>query len=616
MGVRDPDSSARRQQLLRSSAAVVLILLVIAIDVLLRNWLITLPQDFWIAFDGIIIATIGLFGYLMIERTLKWRQERRLLEHRLDAAENMALEASQRQALAFRISQIYSEVSDEAEVIDLILQQSQQVVGARGASFVSLDERAQPLAPVNVGEMPAGVTDAWLEYLASPAVRQRCSSCSQYGHTTIECPLLGSPRAHEGGIFCLPFTRGEQQYGTLNLFLADEAPIREETQAFLYKIIAEATLAFEGIRLRNRELLTLREIQLVREKTDLNGLLSKLLSNLNETLEADYSQVSFSNERGGPATSSIAVGYLPSDARHLVDDVLQTVVSSSKPVVLGDISAAARSSPGVRALMAAPLIFQDDIPLGAILVASLKLKAFTPRQLSMLQTVSSQVALVVRNVSLMTELEYNTILAERARLAREIHDGLAQTLAYLKLKMAQLKNYVDQGDRERLSETLSSIYNTLADAYGEVRGAIDGLRVVPDDEGIEGWLRQIAADYQENSGIAVEFCNPFDNVTLPPEVQVQLIRIIQEALNNIRKHAGGSRVWVSCREVSGDLVLEVRDDGKGFDIEDIPGPSRYGLQGMRERAELVGADFQVISQPLQGTLVRVRLPLEYVGDVL
>ena len=109
----------------------VLIVLVIAGDVLLRNWLITLPQEFWIAFDGIIIATIGLFGYLMIERTLKWQQERRLLEQKLDAAGNLALEASQRQALAFKISQMYSEVSDEAEVIDLILQQSQQVVGAK-----------------------------------------------------------------------------------------------------------------------------------------------------------------------------------------------------------------------------------------------------------------------------------------------------------------------------------------------------------------------------------------------------------------------------------------------------------------------------------------------------
>jgi two-component system nitrate/nitrite sensor histidine kinase NarX len=266
--------------------------------------------------------------------------------------------------------------------------------------------------------------------------------------------------------------------------------------------------------------------------------------------------------------------------------------------------------------MAVPLAFQDENPLGAVLVASNKVKAFTPRQLSMLQTISSQVALVVHNISLMTELEYNSILAERARLAREIHDGLAQTLAYLKLKMAQLKNYAEQGDQERLLETLTSIYDTLAEAYGEVRGTIDGLRIVPDEQGLEGLLRQIAADFQEHSNLKIEFNDPLDNVPLPPEVQLQLVRIVQEALNNIHKHAGSAWVLISCQEVNGDLILEVRDDGKGFDLDDIPGSSQHGLRGMRERAELVGADFQVSSQPLQGTLIRLRLPLEYVGDTL
>jgi two-component system nitrate/nitrite sensor histidine kinase NarX len=234
----------------------------------------------------------------------------------------------------------------------------------------------------------------------------------------------------------------------------------------------------------------------------------------------------------------------------------------------------------------------------------------------MLQTICYQAALVVHNNSLMSELEYNAILAERARLAREIHDGIAQTLAYLKLKLAQLKNYAEQGDQPRLLETLGSIYDTLVDAYGEVRGTIDGLRIVPDEQGLEGLLRQIAADFEGHSDVKVEFSDSIDNVHLPPEVQIQLVRIVQEALNNIRKHAGSSSVLISCLELNGDLVLEVRDDGKGFDLDDIPGPSQHGLRGMRERAEVVGADFQVTSQPLQGTIIRIRLPLEYVGDAI
>jgi signal transduction histidine kinase len=96
---------------------------------------------------------------------------------------------------------------------------------------------------------------------------------------------------------------------------------------------------------------------------------------------------------------------------------------------------------------------------------------------------------------------------------------------------------------------------------------------------------------------------------LAPEVQAQLIRIVQEALSNTRKHAEAQQVWVSCHTVSGELVLEIRDDGRGFSPEDVPGPSRHGMRGMRERAELIGAEFQVISRPQEGTTVRLRLPM-------
>jgi signal transduction histidine kinase len=99
-------------------------------------------------------------------------------------------------------------------------------------------------------------------------------------------------------------------------------------------------------------------------------------------------------------------------------------------------------------------------------------------------------------------------------------------------------------------------------------------------------------------------------VELPPEVHAQLIRIVQEALSNVRKHAHASQVWVSCQLNGADMILEIEDDGEGFCLEDVPGPSQHGLRGMRERAELIGGDFQIIGGPQKGITVRVRLPLE------
>ena len=105
------------------------------------------------------------------------------------------------------------------------------------------------------------------------------------------------------------------------------------------------------------------------------------------------------------------------------------------------------------------------------------------------------------------------------------------------------------------------------------------------------------------------------DVNLPPEVQVQLIRIIQEALSNVRKHAYATQAWVTCRQEGGDFVIEIRDDGCGFSPDEIPGVYKYGLQGMRERSELINADFQVISKPDEGTTVSIRVPL-LVGEEL
>jgi two-component system, NarL family, nitrate/nitrite sensor histidine kinase NarX len=201
------------------------------------------------------------------------------------------------------------------------------------------------------------------------------------------------------------------------------------------------------------------------------------------------------------------------------------------------------------------------------------------------------------------------MMGERSRLAREIHDGLAQTLGFLKLQTSQMQNYLHLKDWERLAESIRISHKILEEAYLDARQAIDGLRILPAIEGLSPWLEQTVIEFQENSGIQVDLIEAEDVDHLASEVQAQLIRIVQEALSNVRKHARAKQVWVVCRIDAGDLVLEVRDDGCGFSPEDVPTSSRYGLQGMRERTELIGAEFQVISRPKQGTTVRVRLPL-------
>jgi signal transduction histidine kinase len=218
------------------------------------------------------------------------------------------------------------------------------------------------------------------------------------------------------------------------------------------------------------------------------------------------------------------------------------------------------------------------------------------------------VTLDVKNDELLEKLEYKAVLDERTRLAREIHDGLAQTLAFLKLEAARMQSYISKGEVDAVTRTLQACYRTLSDAYLDARQAIDNLRHVP-DEALSDWLQMTAADFETLTGMQVDATNIHLSHVFPLTVKAQLIRIVQEALTNVRKHAQACTVTISAFERDGEAILEVHDNGSGFSPEESQSLSRYGLRSMRERAESVGADVQIVSAPGAGTMVRLRIPI-------
>lgn len=218
------------------------------------------------------------------------------------------------------------------------------------------------------------------------------------------------------------------------------------------------------------------------------------------------------------------------------------------------------------------------------------------------------IALDAKNRELLEQLEYKTILDERTRLAREIHDGLAQTLAFLKLETARMQAYVSNGDIDAVTRALQACYKTLSDAYLDARQAIDNLRRVPDEQ-LSDWLETTGADFTTLTGVQVDASNVRLNHVFSAIVKTQLIRILQEALTNIRKHAQACEVTISAFERDEVIILEVIDNGRGFTSDDTQPASQYGLRSMRERAESIGADLQIISTLGAGTTVRLRIPI-------
>jgi two-component system nitrate/nitrite sensor histidine kinase NarX len=200
------------------------------------------------------------------------------------------------------------------------------------------------------------------------------------------------------------------------------------------------------------------------------------------------------------------------------------------------------------------------------------------------------------------------VAQERAFIARELHDSIAQALAFLKIQVHLMRDAVDEGDLARAQDVLSEIDTGVRECYGDVRELLVHFRTRPQGADIEPAIRTTLGKFERQSGLSAHLVARGTGVPLAPDVQIQVLHIVQEALSNVRKHAHATRVWVTVRE-SPSWSFEVRDDGVGFDRNDAPGGTHVGLRIMQERAAKIGATRVVESMPGRGTAVSLRLPL-------
>ncbi|TMC62283.1 MAG: sensor histidine kinase [Chloroflexi bacterium] len=201
--------------------------------------------------------------------------------------------------------------------------------------------------------------------------------------------------------------------------------------------------------------------------------------------------------------------------------------------------------------------------------------------------------------------------AERARLAQEVHDGPAQALANAIFQVEYIERVIDR-DPGMARHELRFLRELLRRELGDVRGFITQLRPpVLAELGLDGAMRDAIEHMRALTGLTIVADIRMPLEQLGETEQTVVLRVVQEALQNVRKHASASQVIVSGRAEAGDWVLEIRDDGRGFEAESVAARGRrnFGLQFMRERAELIGARLDVRSGPDGGTVVRLAIPM-------
>lgn len=285
-------------------------------------------------------------------------------------------------------------------------------------------------------------------------------------------------------------------------------------------------------------------------------------------------------------------------------------------------------------IMTAALLFEEKIALSLAAIATLSLSIshlvfsqFTDRFVWVMQghnltllivyTLFSFVVASVPyriNLNIRRRIEREAIIEERRRIAREIHDGVAQSLSYLNLKTKKVSDLVSRQDTVRAIQELGEIREVVQDTYEDIRESIDQLstetRTLPIIPAMGNYIRE----FSHNNGIRVNFDVPRPFTPLSPVAELQLLRISQEALTNVRRHSHASEVEVTLETTGQSVVMSIRDNGHGFnlqDLEKVP-PGYHGLNIIKERAEGLGGSLDIVTAPGSGTDIRVSLPVEKV----
>lgn len=230
----------------------------------------------------------------------------------------------------------------------------------------------------------------------------------------------------------------------------------------------------------------------------------------------------------------------------------------------------------------------------------------------LLTSIGRHLGMAIEKSRLDDEANRLSIMEERTRIAHELHDSLAQTLASLRFQVRVLDENLRLGEEPAVWHELEKIENNLDEAYAELRELITHFRAPIDRRGIVPAVEQLVNRFRNQTGTAIFLQQEWNVVQLPASVEVEVLRIIQESLNNIRKHSQAQNVRVILRSTpQGECEILLEDDGVGMNTGSNPDTHRdhYGLHIMAERAKRINGEIRIESEPGEGT--RIILAFRY-----
>ncbi len=429
-----------------------------------------------------------------------------------------------------------------------------------------------------------------------------------------------SDEADDGTSYWLlttPLVWAGKTVGSIHAYYA-HAPESDQRESFSI-LSSEFSAAAEVARGRTRDLVTLLDVdRSIRAEGNLERLLDKLLSQMMTRADATLGGVYLADEeRRLQLRVCRGVGCQPGGPPlRLGEGFVGAAAERAEACVANRLSAAERNSGGsllhmAQSAVALPLLSEQQL-LGVVVLAHETPHYFDEATLPFLNLVAGQVGLAVRNAQAYLQSEELAIAEERARIAREIHDGVAQSLAFSALKL-DLVTRLLKTDPAKAETELGATKGTLRELIKELRRSIFALRPVDlEHRGFTETIRGYCQDYGQQNGLGVELAFA-EMPQLSAKSEAVLFRIFQEAMHNVAKHAAATAVKVSTGTTpDGQGFVAVEDDGRGFDLvtvsDRVTSAGGLGLRQMKERVDNRGGTFELSTRSGRGTRVFASLP--------
>jgi nitrate/nitrite-specific signal transduction histidine kinase len=544
-------------------------LLIVLLHQLLEGFVRRTGLPDWELIELVYGVLISISGWLILTWLRRSAGQTERVEHALTETLSELNQANQHQEILLQVSRRLAEAEDETSLVGIIIDIFLNETPAVACSLIRFDAQQRTLPLVYRRQGSPLLVDNQMAHFSAAEVSQKCQACSERWPQRIgACDLFTQPIAEPPAekLHCLHLARGSQVYGTVGLCLHDTAYPDDQEQLLLEMMSNEMTMALESHALRSREMTMLNRLQKARRLSNLHDELAAALTDTVKALEVTGGLLLLIDETTFELQVLAEAGQQLGDSLELVKGLAGGANQAETPFVIGDLEQGTGSE-GI-SLLIAPLRVGEKA-LGSLILWDAQLDAFTQRRTQLVATVAGQAALLIENHRLYLRGEHQAALSERARLSREIHDGLAQTLGYLKLRTAQISSWHEHGEEQLVETGLSEVQQLLGEAYVDTREAIDGLRLSTQMSDLRVWVHEIVAEFESLSNIPVNVA-PVPDVIIAPEVHIQLQRIVQETFSNIRKHADATRVWLEWLRGDYWLTLHIRDNGCGFDLDDAP----------------------------------------------